>query len=321
MKSLLKSILSQTGMLQPIKRLLKRGYMVYPIDQFITIGETAIDHVAVTSYSDYKKYISEYAQRIHDRLQIERQITKAHGQSYFITGNNFLTGNPSNEYLVDIHHGSSNLRESCVCQTTGLNSRVRASLFAIQQSFDNARLAASDVYLTEAVTDLFNWCKGKSNTLTGSEYLGNDIPGGTIKNGVMHQDVTALSFPDNSFDLSICMEVMEHVPAYHNGFREMCRVTKPGGSVFITVPFLEQQEQTVIRASLAADGSITHHLEPEYHGDPVNKTGGVLCFQHFGWDMVDALREAGFKTVRAHFIWSARNLILGEHIIVFEAVK
>ena len=36
---------------------------------------------------------------------------------------------------------------------------------------------------------------------------------------------------------------------------------------------------------------------PEYHGDPLG--GGVLCFHHFGWDLLDAMRECGFAEAEA----------------------
>jgi SAM-dependent methyltransferase len=82
--------------------------------------------------------------------------------------------------------------------------------------------------------------------------------------------------------------------------REFARVLAPGGRLVLTVPFLETVQQTLVRARLREDGSI-EHLEPEeIHGDPVS--GGVLCFYHFGWDLLDALREAGFR--RAEWIRS-----------------
>jgi hypothetical protein len=91
--------------------------------------------------------------------------------------------------------------------------------------------------------------------------------------------------------------------------------------MFISVPFIEQNENTIIRASISTNGDIVHHLEPEYHGDPVNAEAGILCFQHFGWDITRDLKTAGFSEVKVHFIWSLEELIIGRHIIIFEAIK
>ena len=50
-------------------------------------------------------------------------------------------------------------------------------------------------------------------------------------------DATALSFADNSFDLAICAEVLEHIPPHllASACKEISRVTKQ--SVIIGVPF------------------------------------------------------------------------------------
>lgn len=43
-------------------------------------------------------------------------------------------------------------------------------------------------------------------------------------------------FPDNSFDVLICSEVLEHLEAYPKVLDEMRRVLKPGGKLCVTVP-------------------------------------------------------------------------------------
>lgn len=57
-----------------------------------------------------------------------------------------------------------------------------------------------------------------------------------------HPDVQcyaqALPFPYSSFDVVICAELLEHVPDPRDVLQEAHRVLKPGGMLFITVPFL-----------------------------------------------------------------------------------
>jgi len=50
------------------------------------------------------------------------------------------------------------------------------------------------------------------------------------------QDITQLEFEDNAFDLVICCEVLEHVPNYQAGLRELNRVLKPSGLAIVSVP-------------------------------------------------------------------------------------
>jgi len=45
-----------------------------------------------------------------------------------------------------------------------------------------------------------------------------------------------LPFADQSFDLIVCSEVLEHIPNYEAALKEVARVLKPGGQLVISVP-------------------------------------------------------------------------------------
>ena len=53
------------------------------------------------------------------------------------------------------------------------------------------------------------------------------------------QDLTALGFADNSFDLITCVSVLEHIqaPSDQTALRELVRVLKPGGQLILTVDY------------------------------------------------------------------------------------
>ncbi len=52
----------------------------------------------------------------------------------------------------------------------------------------------------------------------------------------MEGDALNLPFPDESFDVVIISEVMEHIPDDKGVLAEMVRVLKPGGRIAVTVP-------------------------------------------------------------------------------------
>jgi SAM-dependent methyltransferase len=49
-------------------------------------------------------------------------------------------------------------------------------------------------------------------------------------------DVTRLPFADNSFDIVICSEVLEHIPDHARAMRELTRILKPGKILAVSVP-------------------------------------------------------------------------------------
>ncbi len=49
---------------------------------------------------------------------------------------------------------------------------------------------------------------------------------------------------DASVDLVLCIFVLEHVPDYKLVLRELYRVLKPGGRMFIAVPFISREHET-----------------------------------------------------------------------------
>jgi SAM-dependent methyltransferase len=119
--------------------------------------------------------------------------------------------------------------------------------------------------------------------------------------------VTRLSFADASFDFPLSFDVLEHVPEYRTALREFYRVLRPGGQLLLSVPFRPDAAETLTRARMLDDGSIEHLIEPDYREDPLRQDG-CLAFYHFGWDLADDVRNAGFIDTFSIFY---RSLQLG----------
>ena len=155
----------------------------------------------------------------------------------------------------------------------------------------------------------------------GADAVGDDTAGGHInEQGVRHESATSLTFPDASFDRYLSFDVFEHIPDYSKAFKEAARVLRPGGKLVFTVPFNPGLQEHQIRAQVLPDGEIEHILPPEYHGDPMSQAG-VLCFQIFGWDILDDLKHSGFETAAAYLYYSRQYGYLGELPVIFEAAK
>lgn len=219
-----------------------------------------------------------------------------------------------------------NWRETLACPSCGLSNRVRNALQLLHR-FDSPASSAK-LYLTEERSSAYKWLKSRFPKTVGSEYLGEQSRGGKLAvrfrewmgmRGGRSEDLTHLSFRRRSIDQILCFDVLEHVPDYRAALAECARVLKPGGALYVTVPFLRESPETLVRARLDSTGEVEHLLEPEYHGDPL-QDAGCLCFYHFGWDFLDDMHKAGFSDVRAIISWSRTAGHLGG-LEVFRAVR
>ncbi|MEJ7745722.1 MAG: class I SAM-dependent methyltransferase [Luteimonas sp.] len=195
-------------------------------------------------------------------------------------------------------------RESLLCETCRCNARQRAAAAALFDAIDPQRCTA---YLTEQASRFFLRLRPRLKALVGSEYTGS-LPQRLRLSlwlarharlaWVRREDVTALTLATSSVDAVVTLDVLEHVHDHRRALAEFARILRPGGVLVMTVPFYADHEQSTLLARVDAAGRIEHLRQPpEYHGDPLN--GGVLCFHHFGWDLLDAIRRAGFADVEA----------------------
>jgi SAM-dependent methyltransferase len=118
--------------------------------------------------------------------------------------------------------------------------------------------------------------------------------GGATDSEVPFGDLTALDFPDNSFDLVLTSDVMEHVPNPLLAFREIARVLKVGGVHIFSIPTdMPLPNTSVTRARIGEQG-IEHLLPAVYHSAGDNAPS--LVFTDFGADILDDLSQMGLST-------------------------
>ncbi len=286
----------------------------------------SLEFVEVGSLREYREHLSRTSAMRRSRIALERLL--AVPQKPFTCLGYDACVERFAEFRVDFEFADArdeeglllpNYRECLVSSATKLNCRQRATVLALRHLLAGRDPRKVSIYATEAVTPLFAWLRRAYPSTIGSEYYGNAVPLGQERNGVRNEDVTALTFADASFDAVVTCDVLEHVPAYANAFRELRRVLRPGGLLLATVPFRLDRHDHLIRARLTPSGDVEHLESPELHGDPLS-VGGILCYQHFGWELLDDLRTAGFKSAAALLVWSYFHGILGGEQALFYAI-
>lgn len=195
---------------------------------------------------------------------------------------------------------TENPRESGHCPHCGSSNRQRQMAWMLRRELGLPAGGALTlptgvaVYNTEANGPVHAQLKGHAG-YECSEYWGDKAEFGERVGGVRNEDLQALSFADNSFDVVLSSDVFEHVPDPYRAHSEIHRVLKPGGRHIFTVPYGAAMLLDDVRATLV-DGKIVHHAEALYHGDPVRPDQGVLVWTIFGLEMLVRLKRIGFDT-------------------------
>ena len=290
----------------------------------VAIPRDELQVARLSSQAEYDAYVAGAATELARRAQVEARLVRHDAETFTVKGFCWNCGRYSDfrvtfDFSLPIDgRRVPNWREHLIC-SCALNSRMRAAVHTLQSILDVRADAA--IYLMEQTTPVFQALRSRYPRLVGSEHLGNRVALGKSLGGIRNEDATRLTFTSGSLDAILSFDVFEHVPEYRKAFRECARTLKPGGRLVFTAPFVVQNHATLIRARVGREGAI-EHLEPaEYHGDPISRNGGILCFQHFGWDMFDALKEAGFLTTEALLLWSRHFGYLGNNQLMFVATK
>ena len=125
-------------------------------------------------------------------------------------------------------------------------------------------------------------------------YFVREVTPGDSQNGARCENLEQLTFPNESFDVFITQDVLEHVFAPDRALAEVSRVLRPGGMHIFTTPKHQDLLQSRQRARLE-NGQVIHLMEAVYHGNPISAEG-VLVTWDYGADFIElAERWSGYQ--------------------------
>lgn len=145
------------------------------------------------------------------------------------------------DFICDSNGGTH--IEGMLCPKCRQNVRLRMMYNAVLAAYRKGM----KVYASECVTGFFQCLKNVIPDIIGSEFL---EPDDDRRKTIRHEDITKLSFADESLDLYISNDVLEHVFDYKAAFREAHRVISNGGKFLFHAPFHYKNDKTEIRAKL-----------------------------------------------------------------------
>lgn len=187
------------------------------------------------------------------------------------------------------------LRDYYLCERCGSIPRERALMFCIERYYPNwreLRIHESSPVLRGASIKLKEHCADYGY----SYFLPDTPPGAVNRSGFRSENLESLTFPDESFDLFITQDIMEHIFDPARAFAEIARVLKPGGAHIFSVPLVNKEEPSEVWAQRDDTGSIVYLRESEYHGNPINDEGSLVTM-HWGYDICDFIfKNSGLYT-------------------------
>jgi ubiquinone/menaquinone biosynthesis C-methylase UbiE len=209
------------------------------------------------------------------------------------------------------------LRDHLVCQGCWSIPRERALMHVLQTHFPDWRAAAlheSSPSPAAASNKLRRECPG----YVGSQYW-PDVAAGSLRDGVRCEDLERQTFADESLDLVVTQDVMEHVIDPQAAFREIARTLRPGGAHVFTTPIHPDLATSVVRARRVG-GEIEHLEPPAYHGNPIDPRGALVTID-YGRDLPALVERASGLRVEVLTFDDAGAGLLGRFLDVVIARK
>ena len=195
---------------------------------------------------------------------------------------------PICEQAVTFSSKNEWLRDHFFCSGCGSIPRERALMRVINDAYPDYR--ELDIHESSpggrgVSVKLHNECGHYS-----ASHFYPDLPLGAVhpRHGYPCENMENLTFSDNSFDLFITQDVLEHIYDPEKAFREIARVLRPGGAHIFTVPLINKSSKTERWASLGEDGKPDFLHEPEFHGNPIDPEGSPVTM-HWGYDIAECI--------------------------------
>lgn len=220
---------------------------------------------------------------------------------------------------VDFESHDAWLRDHYQCTACHSIPRERALMTILDQVKPNWRALNIHESSPSDYRGLSLKLKTEAGQYIASHYY-PQVATGTMHHGYRCEDIENLTFADNSIDIHVTQDVMEHIFDAKRAFREIARTLKPGGIHIFAVPIERKFEPTLLCAERGALGNITHHTKPEYHGNPIDAQG-CLVVRKWGYDIMDFIYRASGLTTCNYQIRDTKQGIDAAMIDIFVTAK
>lgn len=176
---------------------------------------------------------------------------------------------------VNFYTGYNHVCKKAICPSCFSHPRHRSYFYCLRHVFKDLKNKVKVLHFSPE-HQIENIIKGYDLI----DYLSVDID---PSKAMQKEDIQNLSFPDDYFDVVVCIHVLEHIDNDRAAMSEIYRILKPGGVALLDVPI---------------DYSLSETFEDPTIISPEQRTKAYWQWDHvrlYGRDYPDKLRSCGFN--------------------------
>ena len=178
-------------------------------------------------------------------------------------------------------------------------------LYLLNKINANKKLKVCHFAPEKSIKDTFNIFKN-------IEYVSCDI---VPERAMYIQDITNITFDDNSFDIIFCSRVLEHIENDKKAMRELRRILNPNGFAILQVPIYTKNLYGEDLETTYENFSIT---SPEEREKEFGQFDHVRLYEKK--DYIKRLKDSGFKVYEDNFSYNLSNESIKKYSIIKEPI-
>lgn len=210
------------------------------------------------------------------------------------------------------------LRDNYLCSNCNSIPRERALMDVLKNNYPNWKKSVIHES-SPGNRGASNRFRNECENYIPSQYYENTVLGENV-DGIRCENLESMTFEDNSIDIHISQDVMEHVFDPKKAFSEIARTLSPGGMHIFTVPLVNKWNPSTRRAKLDSKNRVVHLAKPSYHGNPIGD-GKSLVTMDWGYDICDFIFQSSGLFTQMFNIDNVQKGIRAEYIEVLVTHK
>ena len=197
-----------------------------------------------------------------------------------------------------------------------LIEKINLHRYQLKNILELIKLKNFWIYEPSSIGAIYNTLRNYPKFIYSEYFPYPNLKKGQFFGDTRFEDLQSLSFKDNSFDLLVTQDILEHVENPSLAFKEIFRVLKPNGIHIFTVP-IGNNKKTF---RYFDDKGMPLLNRVVFHKDPLRPEGAKVYTQ-FGSDIIDILNNFNFLSFISYSKINPKFGIFGRMQVIISIKK